>query len=120
MAWPFLSFGTIALLERFDIDWPTDTVDLGAVSLACSIWKVPTIAASSSDCPESSAAAEDDSSEFAAFCWVTWPTCATALFNWSIPVTCSRAAAAISATMSLTLLDRGRDRGELLVRRAAR
>lgn len=35
---------------------------------------LPTRSASSSDCPDSSAAAEEDSSELAAFCWVTWPT----------------------------------------------
>lgn len=69
-----------------------------------SSWNDPTIAASSCACPDSSADADEDSSEFAAFCCVTLSICPTALFTWSIPSDCSLADALISETMSETFV----------------
>ena len=60
------------------------------------------MAASSSDWLESSSAAEEASSELAAFCWVTLSISPTAPFTISMPAACSFAEAAISATMSDT------------------
>ncbi|HYS79097.1 MAG TPA: hypothetical protein VEM76_00210 [Anaeromyxobacteraceae bacterium] len=64
---------------------------------------MPTIAASSSACPESSSAEDEASSELAAFCWVTWSIWPIAWVTWSMPAACSFAEAAISATISVTL-----------------
>ena len=54
-------------------------------------------------------AAAEASSTSAAFCCVTLSIYMTALLTWSMPPACSCAAAAISATMSVTLLDRADD-----------
>ena len=67
-------------------------------------WNVPTISASCSDCDCSSVAAELVSSEAAAFCCVTLFIWVIARLTCSMPVDCSRAAAATSAMMSLTFV----------------
>jgi 2-oxoglutarate dehydrogenase E2 component (dihydrolipoamide succinyltransferase) len=75
-----------------------------AVACPWSRWKLPIMAASSCACPESSVAAEEDSSELAAFCWVTLSISPTAVVTWAMPAACSRALAAISATISVTFV----------------
>jgi hypothetical protein len=63
--WPFLRAPRASFAGGDDALVATAGLRVAATP---SSWKTATIAASSSDCPDSSAAAEDDSSELAAFC----------------------------------------------------
>jgi hypothetical protein len=95
----------VAVCRRFPgLGFPACTETWGAFFAGASTVKKAISCCSSLACSLMASLAAAISSTMAAFCCVTSSIWIIALFICSIPVACSRLAAAISATTSLTFL----------------